>query len=125
MKVLGINASARKDGNCAILLDEALKAAKEAGIEVANINSPEQIVLSGEKTGVEKAAEIAKSKGIKRVVVLNVSGAFHSSLMKEAEDKLTEHLKGITFNAPQGLFISNVTGNFESDPVKIKENLGT
>lgn len=98
--------------------------AKEAGIEIANINSPEQIVLSGNKANVEKAAQIAQSKGIKKVVVLNVSGAFHSSLMQEAEDKLTEHLKGIQFKAPQGKFISNVTGSFESDPEKIKNNLG-
>lgn len=98
--------------------------AQESGLEVANINAPEQVVLSGPKANIPKAVEIAQARGASRAIPLNVSGAFHSSLMKEAEEKLVKLLVSIKFNVPQGLFISNVTGTIESDPEKIKVNLG-
>jgi [acyl-carrier-protein] S-malonyltransferase len=91
---------------------------------VANINSPEQIVLSGEVGGVQKAAQLAEAKGAKRAVILKVSGAFHSSLMQEAAERFKVLLTGMTFKAPKGLFLSNVTGDFVSSPDQIKENLG-
>jgi len=100
------------------------RVAQEVGVEVANINSPEQIVLSGELANIEKAAVLASENGAKRVLILKVSGAFHSSLMQEAADRLQALLGPVSFKAPQGLFLSNVTGDFESDPARIKENLG-
>lgn len=98
--------------------------AQAAGVEIANINSPEQIVLSGELTKIERAAALASEKGAKRALILKVSGAFHSSLMKEAGDRLQTLLAPVSFKDPKGLFLSNVTGDFESDPARIKENLG-
>jgi [acyl-carrier-protein] S-malonyltransferase len=105
-------------------LEACRQTAQEAGVEIANINSPEQIVFSGELGRIEKAAKLAEEKGAKRAIILKVSGAFHSSLMKEAGDKLRDLLVPMKFRTPKGLFLSNVTGNFESDPDKIKENLG-
>jgi [acyl-carrier-protein] S-malonyltransferase len=104
-------------------LEACREVARDAKVEVANINSPEQIVLSGELTAIEKAAKLAEEKGAKRAIILKVSGAFHSSLMKEAGDKLQNLLAQVKFRPPKSLFLSNVTGNFERDPEKIKENL--
>jgi len=106
-------------------LDQAQceKIAKGAGVEIANINSPEQIVLSGSVKGVEAAKVLAETTGAKRAVLLKVSGAFHSSLMNDAGEKLKATLEKIKFQEPKGLFLSNVTGAFETDPEKIKENL--
>jgi len=119
-------AAAQTEGGMVSIVGLKLEAceelAKAAGLQIANINSSEQIVLSGKRSRVEKALELAKEKGAKRAVRLNVSGAFHSELMKEAEVKLTAFLSGISFREPDGLFLSNVTGRFESDPQKIKEN---
>ncbi len=105
-------------------LEKCGEVALKAGIEVANINSPDQIVLSGKKEAIAGAVDIATSMGAKRAIVLNVGGAFHSSLMKTAEEKLIELLETIQFKTPQGYFLSNVTGQFESSPETIKENLG-
>ena len=117
----------RKGGMVSIVglsLDICQQIAKESAVEVANINSPEQIVLSGEAQFIERAAKLAEEKGAKRALVLKVSGAFHSSLMDEAADRLKALLTPIPFKVPQGLFLSNVTGDFEQNLEKIKENLG-
>jgi [acyl-carrier-protein] S-malonyltransferase len=119
-------AGKRKGGMVSLVglpLEKCEEVAKEAGVEVANINSPEQIVLSGEMTKIESAAKIAEAKGAKRALVLKVSGAFHSSLMEDAAKEFKKILTAVPFRAPQGLFLSNVTGDFETDPQKIKENL--
>ena len=76
--------------------------ASEAGIvEVANFNSPEQIVISGEIAGVEKAMEIMKANGAKRVVPLKVGAAFHSRLMKEAAEIFAELIDKAEFKKPE------------------------
>jgi len=68
--------------------EEAAQIAHDSGVEIANLNSPGQIVLSGKKESIKKAADIAKQKGAKKAIILNVSGAFHSSLMTEAGQRL-------------------------------------
>ncbi len=97
--------------------------ADEAGIDVANYNSYGQVVLSGEKDKVEKAALLAKEKGAKRAVLLDVDGAFHSRLMKRAGDSLREVLAGVELRKPSVKFIQNVTADYAENADEIKENL--
>lgn len=96
---------------------------KEAAAEVANINCPGQIVISGAPTAIEKAELLAKEKGAKLAVILEVSGAFHSSFMLEAAKRLAKELEKINIAKPRFPVISNVTAKpvFESD--EIRQNL--
>ncbi len=75
----------------------------------ANFNADGQVVVSGDVAGVEQLAEIAPEAGAKKVVMLNVSGAFHSPLMEPAAEGLREHLRGIEFRDPEIPVVSNVT----------------
>jgi [acyl-carrier-protein] S-malonyltransferase len=76
--------------------------------EPANINSPEQIVISGHKAAVERAAKLASERGAKRAVMLPVSAPFHCSLMKPAQQRLTQDLAALCFNKPQMAVVCNV-----------------
>lgn len=103
--------------------EAAEKIAAEAGCEVANLNCPGQVVLSGSSESIEKAIEISKQKGAARTVLLNVSGAFHSSLMSQAGQRLKEEISKISFFEPEFPVISNVYATPELKPEEIKENL--
>ncbi|MEA3369359.1 MAG: ACP S-malonyltransferase [Candidatus Ratteibacteria bacterium] len=92
-------------------------------ISTANLNSPRQTVISGESLAVEEAMKLARERGAGRVVVLRVSGAFHTELMKEAGDKLKGFLDSIDLKPPRVPVVSNVTANSEKEPLRIKENL--
>ncbi|MDZ7779681.1 MAG: ACP S-malonyltransferase [Gemmatimonadota bacterium] len=82
----------------------------DAGVCVpANFNAPGQVVVSGDVAGVHQLAEIAPEAGAKKVVVLNVSGAFHSPLMEPAAAGLRAHLEGVEFRDPEVPVVSNVT----------------
>ena len=84
--------------------------AKSSGmVQPANFNSPGQIVISGLRAGVEKAMELAKAEGAKRVLELPVTGAFHSPLMKETADLFSQELDALTFKKPSVPVYSNVT----------------
>jgi [acyl-carrier-protein] S-malonyltransferase len=74
----------------------------------ANINSPDQVVISGNKGAVERAAEMCKAKGAKRAVMLPVSAPFHCSLMKPAQDRLAVDLRALTFNPMEVSLVTNV-----------------
>jgi [acyl-carrier-protein] S-malonyltransferase len=97
------------------------KVAAEAGVQLANMNSPEQTVLSGSKEGIEKAEPLAKTAGAKKAIRLNVSGAFHSSLMASAARRLSDVLNTISFQKPRIPVISNVTGKPHEDPESIRQ----
>lgn len=85
------------------------KATAEAGlVSPANFNSPGQIVISGEEAGVERAMVLAKAAGARRVVRLNVSGAFHSALMETALDGLSEAVAASNFTNPKFPVYANV-----------------
>ena len=84
----------------------------------ANYNSPAQLVISGDVETVERAMELAKKAGAKRAVRLNVSGAFHSPLMRVAEDGLRQQLESVTLSEPSFAIVSNVTAG----PVRDAEN---
>lgn len=95
----------------------------EVKAEVANINCPGQTVISGSPEVIEKAQVLAKEKGAKLAVILEVSGAFHSSFMQEASLKLAKELEKINLSAPKFPVISNVTGKAAVDKEEIKQNL--
>jgi [acyl-carrier-protein] S-malonyltransferase len=82
---------------------------KESGAEVANLNCPGQIVISGEKSAIAAACEKAKARGAKRALPLNVAGAYHSRLMASAQSPLAGALAGVTLAAPKVTVVSNVT----------------
>jgi [acyl-carrier-protein] S-malonyltransferase len=76
--------------------------------EPANINSSEQIVISGNTAAVERAAKLASERGAKRAVMLPVSAPFHCSLMKPAQDRLAHDLQGLNFQRPSVAVVSNI-----------------
>ena len=95
----------------------------EANAEIANINCPGQIVISGAGQAIEKAQALAEAQGAKLAVILEVSGAFHSSFMQEAALKLAKELKKINITEPKFPVISNVTAKPVTSPEEIKQNL--
>ena len=104
---------ATRGGMAAIIgLDEAptREVCAEAGVELANLNCPGQLVISGEVEKIAKACELAKAKGAKRALPLPVAGAYHSRLMASAQPKLREALAVIPLNLPSVPVVANVTG---------------
>jgi [acyl-carrier-protein] S-malonyltransferase len=94
----------------------------EFDIEIANLNCPGQIVISGDNAKVIEA--VAASKGrFKLCKPLNVAGAYHSRLMQSARDAFAEFIKDFDFKAPEIVCYTNVTGGQVSDPEAIKEAL--
>jgi [acyl-carrier-protein] S-malonyltransferase len=96
---------------------------RECGVEAANFNAPGQIIISGEKALVATAVEAAKARGMKKVIPLNVAGAYHSRLMEPARAAFEAFLAPIPFSAPRFPVLTNTTGKFVSDPGEIKEAL--
>lgn len=92
-------------------------------VQLANLNCPGQIVISGTAKGVELASELAKENGAKRAIPLEVSGPFHSELMKPAAEKLREVLDACTINNASIPVISNVTADIVTDKAEIKDKL--
>jgi [acyl-carrier-protein] S-malonyltransferase len=103
--VLGLDADAVRD------LCEAVAKETNQVVSPANLNSPEQVVISGSATGVARASELAKEKGAKKVVPLQVSAPFHCALMQPAQDRLAEVLNGIKVDDPHFPIVSNVTAD--------------
>lgn len=99
------------------------EAAQGEVVEPVNFNAPAQVVIAGHKAAVERACEVAKSKGAKRALPLPVSAPFHSSLLKPASDRLREHLAGVEFSVPRIQLINNVDVEIESDSAAIKDAL--
>jgi [acyl-carrier-protein] S-malonyltransferase len=92
-------------------------------VQLANLNCPGQIVISGTKEGVERASEQAKTAGAKRVIPLEVSGPFHSSLMKPAAEQLAEVLNRIEIKDANVPVIANVTARPMINRDEIKQKL--
>lgn len=121
------DASRKNPGKMACVIGMDLAAVenlcKGFGCEIANLNCPGQVVVSGKTNNIELFASLAKEKGAKRVLMLDVSGPFHSSLMTPARDKLKDYIEKIAFQPPKIPFISNVDAKVQTDPAAIKENL--
>ena len=114
-------------GKMAAVLDLSFDKIKDiclkSGSEIANINAPGQVVISGKKEAVDKAKDLCLQAGAKRVIELEVSGAFHSSLMFEASAELKQRLDDTIVCEPSVPAISNYTAGPQRSCVEIKENL--
>src|SRR5436853_647339 len=97
--------------------------AADADVDIANINAPGQIVISGERAKVEAAIGMAKEHGIRRATLLNVAGAYHSRLMESAYQKLGALLLHVPVQPPRFRVIANVTGAEVTTPVEIRRTL--
>lgn len=93
-------------------------------VTIANYNCPGQIVITGEVSSVAAAGEAIVAAGAKRVIPLNVSGPFHSELLKGAGEKLLQVLSDVTVSDPVVPYVTNVTADYVSDANNIKELLG-
>ncbi len=96
---------------------------REFGIEAANFNAPGQIIISGDKAKVDAAVAAAKDRGIKKVMPLNVAGAYHSRLMEPARTAFAAFLGSIRFSAPKFTVLTNTTGGKIADPAAMKAAL--
>lgn len=92
-------------------------------VELANVNCPGQIVISGHKDAVQRAMELAKQQGAKRAIALTVSGPFHSSLMKKAADKLGDALETSAFVTASVPIVANVDAGLNTDKAGIAKAL--
>lgn len=92
-------------------------------IEAANFNAPGQIIVSGEKSKVEAAVATARERGMRKVIPLNVAGAYHSRLMEPARTAFADWLQTVTFSAPRCTILTNTTGGVVADPAAIKAAL--
>ncbi|MCG2711828.1 MAG: ACP S-malonyltransferase [Candidatus Omnitrophica bacterium] len=104
-------------------LEKTQDLAKESGVQIANLNCPGQIVVSGTKESISCFNEMAQQAKAKRVISLDVSGPFHCSLMNPAVEKLKGILEDVPVFKPAVPFIPNVTGEFLTDVGMIKELL--
>ncbi len=107
-------------------IEEACRQAQqETGgtVSAANINSPDQIVISGSKAAVERAAELTKERGAKRAVMLPVSAPFHCALMRPAQDRLAEDLRALTFSRPGIPVVTNVDAKLISEAEQARDAL--
>ena len=124
---VGVGAMAAVLGlDLATVREVAEEAARDSGGEVcqaANDNDPAQVVISGHKAAVERAAEIAKARGAKRALLLPVSAPFHCALMQPAADAMAQALAGTTISAPKVPVVANVRAEAVSDPEVIRQLL--
>jgi len=121
------------EGGMSALLGAEIEQAEELAKEcaaatggicvVANDNAPGQVVISGAKAAIDKAPEIAKAKGIKRAMALNVSAPFHSPMMQPAADRMAEELGKVTIRPPVVPVVANVTAEEVSEPETIRRLL--
>jgi [acyl-carrier-protein] S-malonyltransferase len=121
------------EGGMSALLGAEIEQAEELAKEcaaavggvcvVANDNAPGQVVISGSKAAIDKAPEIAKAKGIKRAMALNVSAPFHSPMMQPAADRMRDVLTTITIRPPSAPIVANVTAAEVREPDMIRRLL--
>jgi [acyl-carrier-protein] S-malonyltransferase len=107
--VLGLDADAVR-----AVCEAAATETKEV-VSPANLNSPEQVVISGSAAGVARASDIARERGAKKVIALQVSAPFHCALMQPAQDRLAEVLKEIKVSDPRFPLVANVTADVTND----------
>ena len=117
----------KSDGAMVAIIGESresvLDVCRGSGVEAANFNAPGQIIISGEKAAVAAAVEAAKARGFKKIIPLNVAGAYHSRLMEPARAGFEKFLKGVPFAEPRFLVFSNTTGRAVSQPAEIRAAL--
>ena len=94
-----------------------------ANVTVANYNCPGQIVITGGTAGIEQASKTLKEAGAKRVVSLNVSGPFHSPMLRSAGEKLGKELSAVQLDELKIPYVTNVTAEYVTDSSEIRELL--
>jgi [acyl-carrier-protein] S-malonyltransferase len=121
---VGVGAMAALLGlDLAIAQEVAAEAAQGEVCAAANDNAPGQVVVSGHRTAVERAVELARAKGGRRAIMLPVSAPFHCALMQPAADEMAAALAGIAILPPRLPLVANVTARAESDPETIRRLL--
>lgn len=105
------------------IIDACAQAAQDEVVSAVNFNSPGQVVIAGNKSAVERAAELCKQAGAKRALPLAVSVPSHCALMKPAADQLAVKLESITFKAPSVPVINNVDVKQEKNADEIRNAL--
>jgi len=120
-------ACAKTSGTMAAMIggaeNDVRRLAADEDVDIANINAPGQIVISGERAKVEAAVGVAREYGIRRATMLNVAGAYHSRLMESAYERLGAALQHVTVQPPRFPVISNVTGEAVKTPIEIRRTL--
>jgi [acyl-carrier-protein] S-malonyltransferase len=113
-------------GMAAIVGEDRAKVAelcREFDVEAANFNAPGQIIISGDKAKIEAAVAAGKERGMKKVMPLNVAGAYHSRLMEPARAAFAQFLQTVPFAAPKYTVFTNTTGQAISEPEAIRAAL--
>lgn len=114
-------------GTMASIIGESQEAVQalcdDCNIQIANLNCPGQIVISGEEEDVMAAVDAGRERGFRRIVPLNVAGAYHSRLMEPAREAFAGFLADIPFAKPRITVLSNTTGEAVSSPDEIREAL--
>ncbi len=97
--------------------------ANEAGVDIANINAPSQIVLSGPSAAIANAINLATNFGVRRALPLTVAGAFHSRLMAPAEERLCKEIENVEIKSPKVTVVANLTARPAREPAEIRTTL--
>ena len=105
------------------LENDVRQLAADEDVDIANVNAPDQIVISGQLAKVEAAVGVAKEYGVRRAMMLNVAGAYHSRLMESVYEKLGAVLQDVPIESPRFPVISNVTGMEVTTPAEIRRTL--
>jgi len=105
------------------IIEEVCASITDEVVVPANYNSQQQLVISGSLKGLELATEKLKEAGAKRIMMLNVGGAFHSPLMQTAQDELAEAIEKCSFSKPICPVYQNVNASATTDPDQIRRNL--
>ena len=117
-------ASERRPGTMAVVIGLSdFESLLPEGVSVANCNCPGQIVISGTAQGIEAAGPILKEAGAKRVLPLDVSGAFHSPLMQPAQEALSEAIAALPMREGSAELVMNVPGDFVTDLGDVRTSL--
>ncbi|MGE5325876.1 MAG: ACP S-malonyltransferase [Deltaproteobacteria bacterium] len=98
-------------------------AAQGEVVSPANLNSPAQVVIAGNKAAVERATEIARQRGAMKAIMLNVSAPFHCALMKPAADRLAPDLDAVEFKPPSAPLVNNTDARIVRDPAELRDGL--
>jgi [acyl-carrier-protein] S-malonyltransferase len=102
---------------------ELSEVCREAGVEIANVNSEEQVVISGDKEAIQKAVALATARGARKAIPLAVAGAFHSQLMAPAQEGLSRALTNVTFRDPKVPIVANITGRELTSADEVRREL--
>lgn len=119
--ILGLEAASVIEG-CAQAM-RAFGAGTSEAVEAVNFNDPMQTVIAGSKAAVDKACELLKASGARRILPLSVSAPFHSSLMRPAAENLKQKMAGVDFAAPRIPVVNNIDVAVETDPDRIRAAL--